>query len=77
MLSPLGNATYLRLFSAQVVALLGTGLATIALGLLAHRLGGASAGEISASPLRSRWSHMLPLRHSPVRPQLICPEKHS
>ncbi len=46
MLSPLGNATYFRLFSAQVVALLGTGLATIALGLLAHRLGGASAGEI-------------------------------
>jgi hypothetical protein len=46
MLSPLGNATCLRLFSAQGVALLGTGLATIALGLLAHRLGGASAGEI-------------------------------
>lgn len=46
MLSPLNNATYRRLFSAQVVALLGTGLATVALGLLAHRLGGASAGEI-------------------------------
>lgn len=46
MLSPLGNVTYRRLFAAQVVALLGTGLATVALGLLAHRLGGASAGEI-------------------------------
>lgn len=46
MLSPFNNATYRRLFSAQVVALLGTGLATVALGLLAHRLGGASAGEI-------------------------------
>ena len=46
MLSPLSNVTYRRLFSAQVVALLGTGLATVALGLLAHRLGGASAGEI-------------------------------
>jgi MFS family permease len=46
MLSPLGNITYRRLFEAQVVALLGTGLATVALGLLAHRLGGASAGEI-------------------------------
>ena len=46
MLSPHNNATYRRLFSAQVVALLGTGLATVALGLLAHRLGGASAGEI-------------------------------
>jgi hypothetical protein len=37
MLSPLGDATYRRLFSAQVVALLGTGLATVALGLQAHR----------------------------------------
>jgi MFS family permease len=46
MFSPLNNATYRRLFSAQVAALLGTGLATVALGLLAHRLGGASAGEI-------------------------------
>jgi len=46
MLSPLSNVTYRRLFLAQVVALLGAGLATVALGLLAHRLGGASAGEI-------------------------------
>ena len=46
MLSPLNNSVYRRLFAAQVVALLGTGLATVALGLLAHRLGGASAGEI-------------------------------
>ncbi len=46
MLSPLSNVTYRRLFAAQVVALLGTGLATVALGLLAHRLGGAGAGEI-------------------------------
>ena len=36
MLSPLSNVTYRRLFSAQVVALLGTGLATVALGLLPH-----------------------------------------
>lgn len=46
MFSPLSNVIYRRLFTAQVVALLGTGLATVALGLLAHRLGGASAGEI-------------------------------
>lgn len=46
MLSPLKNATYARLFGAQVSALLGTGLATVALGLLAHELAGASAGEI-------------------------------
>ena len=46
MFSPLGNATYRRLFLAQVVALLGTGMATVALALLAHDLGGASSGEI-------------------------------
>jgi len=46
MLSPLRNAAYRRLFGAQVAALLGTGLATVALGLLAHDLAGAQAGEI-------------------------------
>jgi predicted MFS family arabinose efflux permease len=51
MLSPLANAAYRRLFSAQVAALLGTGLATIALGLLAHDLAGARAGEILGAAL--------------------------
>ncbi|WP_320442879.1 MFS transporter [Brevundimonas sp. BT-123] len=46
MFSPLRNAAYRRLFIAQVAALLGTGMATVALGLLAHDLAGASAGEI-------------------------------
>lgn len=46
MFSPLSDATYRRLFTAQVAALLGTGLATVALGLLAHELAGANAGEI-------------------------------
>ncbi|KAK0351045.1 hypothetical protein LTR94_026546, partial [Friedmanniomyces endolithicus] len=46
MFSPLRNAAYRHLFIAQVAALLGTGMATVALGLLAHDLAGASAGEI-------------------------------
>lgn len=46
MFTPLRHAAYRHLFIAQVAALLGTGLATVALGLLAYRLGGASAGEI-------------------------------
>lgn len=46
MFSPLKNEAYRRLFMAQVAALLGTGLATVALGLLAHDLAGAGAGEI-------------------------------
>lgn len=51
MLSPLRDAAYARLFAAQVSALLGTGLATVALGLLAHDLAGASAGEILGAML--------------------------
>lgn len=35
---------YRHLFSAQVIALFGTGLATVALGLLAYDLAGPSAG---------------------------------
>jgi MFS family permease len=51
MLSPLRNRAYRRLFSAQVAALLGTGLATVALGLLAHEIAGAQAGEILGAAL--------------------------
>lgn len=46
VLSPLRNHAYRQLFTAQVAALLGTGLATVALGLLAHDLAGVDAGEI-------------------------------
>lgn len=51
MFSPLANPAYRHLFAAQVAALLGTGLATIALGLLAHDLAGAQAGEILGAAL--------------------------
>jgi MFS family permease len=51
MLSPLRHPAYARLFSAQVVALLGTGLATVALGLLAHEIAGVNAGEILGAML--------------------------
>ena len=40
MLSVLSNRTYRHLFAAQVVALIGTGLLTVALGLLAYRIAG-------------------------------------
>lgn len=36
MLSVLAHRTYRHLFFAQVIALVGTGLATVALGLLAY-----------------------------------------
>jgi MFS family permease len=43
---PLANFTYRRLFSAQVVALAGTGLTTVALTLLAYDLAGDNAGAV-------------------------------
>ena len=46
MLEILSNRTYRHLFSAQVIALIGTGLATVALGLLAFDLAGADAGTV-------------------------------
>ena len=46
MLDVLADRTYRRLFLAQVVALLGTGLATVALGLLAYDLAGGDAALV-------------------------------
>lgn len=51
MFSVLENRTYRHLFLAQVVALLGTGLATVALGFLAFDLSGGNAGEILGTAL--------------------------
>lgn len=46
MLSILSNTSFRRLFAAQVVALMGTGLLTVALGLLAFDLAGDAAGAV-------------------------------
>ncbi|MEX5296755.1 MFS transporter [Kocuria sp. CPCC 205268] len=51
MLTVLRNRTYRHLFTAQVVALLGTGLLTVALGLLAFDLAGAGAGAVLGTAL--------------------------
>ncbi|MFJ9442277.1 MFS transporter [Kitasatospora sp. NPDC101235] len=51
MLSVLRNRTCLHLFAAQIVALVGTGLATVALGLLAYDLAGADAGSVLGTAL--------------------------
>ncbi len=51
MLSVLHNRTYRHLLAAQVVALTGTGLATIALGLLAYDLAGEAAGMVLGTAL--------------------------
>ncbi len=46
MVAILADRTYRHLFLAQVVALLGTGLATVALGLLAYDLAGDGAAMV-------------------------------
>ncbi|MDZ4370944.1 MAG: MFS transporter [Phenylobacterium sp.] len=51
MLSVLANRTYRHLFLAQVIALVGTGLATVALGLLTYDLAGADAGAVLGGAL--------------------------
>ena len=51
MLNVLKNRTYRHLFTAQVVALIGTGLATVALGLLAFDLAGVNAGTVLGTAL--------------------------
>src|SRR5215210_7498478 len=51
MLQILANRTYRHLFLAQVIALVGTGLATVALGLLAYDLAGANAGAVLGTAL--------------------------
>ena len=75
MTSPLSDRTYCRLFTAQVVALLGTGLSTIALALLAYDLAGGNAGVVlgtvfalkmvayvGVAPIVGGLAHRLPRR---------------
>lgn len=51
MLGVLSIRTFRHLFAAQVIALIGTGLATVALGLLAYDLAGENAGVVLGTAL--------------------------
>ena len=51
MISVLKNRTYRHLLSAQIIALIGTGLATVALGLLAYDIAGGNAGAVLGTAL--------------------------
>lgn len=48
---PLAEPVYRRLFAAQVIALVGTGVTTVALGLLAYDLAGPDAGAVLGAAL--------------------------
>ena len=80
MFSPLSNLIYRRLFAAQVLSLLGTGLSTVALGLLAFDLAGANAGAVlgtalaikmiayvGVAPVAGAFVHLVPRRSLLVR----------
>ncbi|WP_438290883.1 MFS transporter [Streptomyces sp. HUAS TT7] len=51
MLAVLRNRTYRHLFAAQVIALVGTGLATVALSLLAYDIAGSNASAVLGTAL--------------------------
>lgn len=51
MFDVLRNRTFRHLFAAQAIALLGTGVATVALALLAYDLAGAKAGAVLGTAL--------------------------
>lgn len=51
MLNVLAHPIYRRLFAAQALSLVGTGLTTVALGLLAYDLAGADAGAVLGTAL--------------------------
>lgn len=51
MLSILTNRTFRHLYAAQIISLVGTGLATVALGLLAWKLAGANVGLVLGTAL--------------------------
>lgn len=44
--SPFSNKTYIKMFFAQIISLVGTGITTIALALLAWKIAGSDAGEV-------------------------------
>ena len=51
MLTDLCHRTYRHLYGAQIIALIGTGLATVALGVLAFRVAGPNAGAVLGTAL--------------------------
>ncbi|GGK06253.1 MFS transporter [Luteimonas terricola] len=73
MLEILRERTFRRLFGAQVVALVGTGLATVALALLAYDLAGAQAGSVLGTALAIKmvvYVTLAPLAGATVPPRL-------
>lgn len=58
MVKPFRNTSYAKLFTAQVVALIGTDLTTVALALLAYDLAGKEAGAVLGTARALKMSLM-------------------
>ncbi|WP_135501284.1 MFS transporter [Roseovarius aestuariivivens] len=69
MIGILSNRSFAALFAAQVVALLGTGLLTVALGLLAYDLAGDRAGAVLGTALTIKMVAYVGL--SPIAQALV------
>jgi len=83
-LTVLADRTYRHLFLAQVVALIGTGLLTVALGLLAFQFAGVDAGAVlgtalaikmiayvGVAPIASAFTERLPRRRVLIALDLV------
>ena len=70
MLRILKSKVYRRLFAARIVALLGTGLLTVALGLTAYDLAGERAGQVLGLALTVKMVAYVGL--SPVAAALVA-----
>lgn len=73
MISVLRHRVFRRLFTAQVVALLGTGLLIVALALLAYELAGEQAGAVLGTALAIKMAVYVLL--APLSGALIPPER--
>ena len=72
MLSILTNRTFRHLYAAQIISLVGTGLAKVALGLLAWKLAGANAGLVLGTALAIKMIAMSRLPLSPRHGRRGC-----
>ena len=83
-MSPLSNRNYRYLFIAQVIALVGTGLSSVALALLAYDLAGGDAGAVLGvalalkmvayvvvAPIVGAFTHCLPRKQFLIALDLI------
>ena len=73
MLEALRHTVFRRLFMAQVIALVGTGLTTVALALLAYDLAGAQAGAVLGTALAIKMGVYIVL--GPVATAIVPPAR--